>query len=1524
MNKVIDIQDGIKDLIDKNRETYKINLSRIISDFRGEKQTTNDYRGRQLLELLQNADDARTNKTHIHLDTKNQLLRIANNGDKFDLNGIQSLLIANLSSKHKKEFIGNKGLGFRSILNWTSKINIITREFKLTFSPEIAQQRFYEFIPDLREREKIIHQNNKYLSKNEVPFAILALPEHNKGEENQQWETIIELKYHKKYEGEILEQLEAISPRILLFLNHTDEIEISGTGSLDTRIKRHFLNDDKTEIQINDNQWHVYNSGEVLYPDSDDKYYQFKIAWQDDLSDEDSTFFTYFPTEVDTQLPFLIHATFELNQSRNDLLKGDENQFLLSEIAKAIGEIAVTRIRNNESSDWRAFQFLEPLNYNNNSKLDSFFAKLSELQNELEIYPCVDNTYCVLEEAVFYTDEFSDWVIHNNVAEFFEDLLISVDDNELPDETFRYYSDEGWLEIISKVTHEIIDLHERALLIKILTGRSFHEIHNSKVNLPLLLDTKNNIIIESIQAFILSKTDIEQYRIPKYVDISFMSGELYEELLTVLEDEISYKWNGQEHKSRPLKRIIVDVVNIGSNDITDVIRNIVMTSDREMKVSEGETRNNIAIELVESLFSIYQLNPDRRNRINLNVPLLNKNLDLCPATDLYLGEDFELGEPTSIIFKDIFEDKDYIAGNEFWELEEGGYAYLENFFEWLGVNRLTKTNSKPKYLRRDQSDGYTDFVFSNTSWPENNSHKDYTVLEISDFKKISSHINFSLEALIAWLITDSRLFNQLDFYNEDSFSYSYHNKVTPVNKKPSFIYYQIKEHYLKNLDSKFITELNFAKELGYSSIDFEHRIFRDLDISEDEIYSVLNQLNISLSFNDLEPEEVYGLMSELSKKDPEGKYARKIYYELAFNYFRTNKDIAYSDFTPEYKLLAKRKNKKSYISVSEVYYSDNSTLPSKIAEDFWMLDFPKRAGESQVSKYFGVKTFKDVQIRIENDSIKISHVSQEFQSWLDKIKPYLLTYRLQSIKSSIEKTEADELKKVEISIVSSLTYSIKKGEEKHLFPGEFLPKTNGKDYYLCVKQNTTLENIKNTPNVCEAFAEIMCMLFKVNDHKDDYRAVFKDRNNLIDTQYLINVKSLEEYYKKALELLGISTEEFNFWSKVYNYKGLTLKNSIKETDELYRAIQTDLGIDILRHIKNLDYENLDSIESAKMLKEIIRKLDIPLNVIFDTNSSGIFNYHKHNIETEILDNEKLFDSCLWKNLKSNPDQQKNLIPLQRKYELLVDSKKIENNLYNNRFTFKVDYFNLLKDTVHTEFDVVLAPGNEYTITRFLEYDEILEEIQLAENDIEDEKIRSLLYFQGNENKLRGLLKVEEEGEDTEVGSSAEKPTGEIIFSNTEKVIPKSNKKSKGKNSGWSHGNKDVKRNNRAGKSAEEYVYYTLLASENVQEVKWVSGFSNTSDRSDTKHYDIRYKTVGSDSWKYLEVKSFNGSYFHLSKSEKEEAIRRGKDYEIALVFQEEIHILKDYFIKEIEFENNDKYYATPADYIITLKITKEK
>jgi len=1518
-------EDVLK-LIEENRDTYK-QVKRITSDYRLEKGTTESYNGRQILELLQNADDAKTDTVVIELDRENHTLSISNNGNPFTAEeGIASLMIAHTSSK-KREFIGNKGLGFRSILNWVTEVKIKTKTDTVVFSQEIAKAEFKTLSKEAQR--KLIVDNKEYLSEGEVPFAILAIPRLYTNKEPSGSQTTIELKYISDNE-EVIEgiegQLSLLAPEILLFLNHIKTIEVKDSqGILDKSLSR-FTNDSGAKITINDATWNIKDSGDVLYKTvkGKEQYYRYKIAWKDDLSDVNSKFFTYFPTQERTHLPFLIHATLDLDPTRNHINNSKDNINLLSEIAKSIGDIAENSIRK-ETSDWSSYKFLTVDRANENEILKDFYKTIADFKNTLKIFPCVDGSYCTYEDAVFYGDEFSNWVIRNKVESLFTDLIIP--ENIEADLNYgSEYSEEGWQEILASVTTQIPSIFERAQLIKLLTSWSFRKIHSSKNKVPLLIDNAGDPISEYNQAFMMNRKDIEKYFIPKAVEISFMSDGLYTELIKVFEEEIKEKRIENEHRSRPLKRLISDIVNIGSNDITDVIRHIVTTSENKIKATEenDDGKLKIVTEMVKSLFSIYQVNPDRRNSINLDVPLLNKNLEVSYGKDLFLGEGYDTGITTAVIFKDIFDDANYVLDNDYWELEDNGISYLDNFFLWLGVNRITKTKQITEQLHRDDENSFTKFVFNQTSWPENNSHKEYKVTEITNFESIVNHPNFSIEILVAWIISDGYISRQLSFDNEDAFSYSFHNKVTPVNDNPSYIYYQVAENYLNGLNTKFIADLDFAKELGYNSINFEHQVFKALSISENKIIDVLHQLKVSRLFNDLEVDEVYSILQELEGINPEEKYARKI-YNLAFSFFKLKKNFDYANKIKDYKLLAKKRNKKEYISVDKVYYSDNSTLPSKIAEDFWVFDFPKRSGESQISKYFGVKTFKDVDLQIYQDSIRESVADVEFQKWFDKIKPYILTYRLSSIKDSIQKNEADELRKVDIKLVSSLRYAIENGESKNLLSGEFLPSPTSQGFYLCVEQNTTLEIVKDTPKICEAFAEILCVLFKVNEHKDNYRTTFKDKNSLKDTIFTIEVNSLTEHYNQALELLGISRDESRFWFKVYELGNKNFPIAVKDSDELAELVLNDFGFKISKQFKNIDYTDFNDQLSIDFLKAITSELEIPITHLFEDDFNGIINYHKAQFENKRNDLKEDFNTSLWKHLNQNKELQKYLINFQEKYENLIYGQVIENSLLNNRFELELNYLDALKQLVSKEFGIQIKESSEVSMIKILpEYKSLLKESKFNEIDIEESEIRSLFYFKNNEDKIISYLTaIIESNENEDSNEPEEEVTGEIIYSSSTKLSHTFSNGKSSKNGNWNHNDKVVKRNKLSGKKAEQIVFNSLKKSEDVAKVEWVSSFSNTSDKSDNKHYDIRYKLNDNPNWKYLEVKSFNGTYFHLSRSEKKEAIKRGKDFEIALVIDGQVHILKDYFNEDVDFDNNDLFYASPSDYIISLQLKKE-
>ena len=122
-----------------------------------EKRDVKGYHGREILELLQNADDAYQKsieldekpecELEVEIIYKNNVLIVSNTGTFFDKDGIKAIVQGNNSPKAGK-LIGNKGTGFRSVLNWANRIRIFSGNFNVEFSKEIAD--------DFRNEECIV------------------------------------------------------------------------------------------------------------------------------------------------------------------------------------------------------------------------------------------------------------------------------------------------------------------------------------------------------------------------------------------------------------------------------------------------------------------------------------------------------------------------------------------------------------------------------------------------------------------------------------------------------------------------------------------------------------------------------------------------------------------------------------------------------------------------------------------------------------------------------------------------------------------------------------------------------------------------------------------------------------------------------------------------------------------------------------------------------------------------------------------------------------------------------------------------------------------------------------------------------------------------------------------------------------------------------------------------------------------------------------------------------------------------
>jgi hypothetical protein len=139
----------IQQMVETKKSVYLLDPNEIISAYRREVADIEGYHGRELLELLQNAVDELESATDkfVHIELSGNILKFSNNGSVFTTAGITSLMYTNFSPKfNNRRYIGNKGTGFRSVLNWSNSVKIFSGSLSVKFSADSADELLCELL----------------------------------------------------------------------------------------------------------------------------------------------------------------------------------------------------------------------------------------------------------------------------------------------------------------------------------------------------------------------------------------------------------------------------------------------------------------------------------------------------------------------------------------------------------------------------------------------------------------------------------------------------------------------------------------------------------------------------------------------------------------------------------------------------------------------------------------------------------------------------------------------------------------------------------------------------------------------------------------------------------------------------------------------------------------------------------------------------------------------------------------------------------------------------------------------------------------------------------------------------------------------------------------------------------------------------------------------------------------------------------------------------------------------------------
>lgn len=740
--------------IEETINVYRCSKDRITSDYNSEKNAVKDYKGRELFELIQNSDDAQAKKISIDLDIKEQTLTISNDGKPFSLNGYSSIFLHHNSAKKSEEFIGNKGLGFRSILSWAGEITIKSNGCALVFSSEISN--------------KILHE--KIDVDPSVKAATLVFPKIiNKCPCETPWATQVIIKFNRSSLDDIKKQLLELNDTkyLLEFLNNIEELCIN-----------------ENVIKKDNKNCHIFKSKKEQFPNTasfiteEDIYkkYEIKAIYSETDVFTKEPLYSYLPTKVRLYLPVLIHATFELDSARNYIPATDKNKYIFDQIIAYLKEIVIDHTQNE--CNWIPYDLL---NYKQEAveieKDFCFYSKLKTLQRTLKIIPCLDNEYRTIDKAIFLEKELTEY-LDRLQTEYHIELPSSFNRVAKVNSYNLSSENEILLEDISKLSNNISghknEIEIRTNLIYLLKNKLVCLLPENLENLDkdsLFIDNNNNIIKYNQRIF-THKTLKEELAIPSFVNITFLSSKLLHSLLK------KYECNDDDYY-RQLQRILKDIAQIYTYEPVPIIEQIISDTRTIIEKNKEYALSNIK-EMIKVISKIWS---PRTAAIRVSVPLISDDHRIIYTdSGIFFNSSYMNGYMTEFLCKDYVKNtnQSFILDKEEW-VESCDISNIEEFFKWLGV----KETIEPDFFK----------------------HNPEVVIN-----------NFSLEQLILYFSRNIGLLYEDNFNSKEIICSHYHLNNYVINcKNLPFINIDFKlekKLLLKNFDVKEYTINNILKELG--------------------------------------------------------------------------------------------------------------------------------------------------------------------------------------------------------------------------------------------------------------------------------------------------------------------------------------------------------------------------------------------------------------------------------------------------------------------------------------------------------------------------------------------------------------------------------------------------------------------------------------------------------------------------------------------------------------------------------------
>ncbi|MCD8739058.1 DUF3883 domain-containing protein [Mucilaginibacter roseus] len=1554
----------------------------IIEHFQAEQRNIESYNGRQLLEMLQNADDAsgpaKNKKALIRLD--NNVLTISNNGEAFTKEGYRSLFYLHRSHKPmQKNKIGQKGLGFRSVLSWAEHVEIESGGSCVGFSERYAT----DFLQMLINKDPGLLPMLKSSTPN-IGMAILRVPKLLEAEVTEPvYQTTIRLTLKPHVLKDVQDQIDTIiSAETMLFLNHLDEIEIDSPGRsvIFSRRKKAgkvtVTTNDRREKKQDSKTWNVqYKSGKRK-----SKQYELSLAWTDGLDDTIGTLFSFFKTDVKLPFPGLVHGTFELTDDRNNLIIDTEghNEFLIEQLA-ALLVVGAQKIAAEDKPSYKPLQLLNIDFEKVDKKLETLGLK-SALRSRIKehaLFPTVNGKYIKVADEPVYCESPIPEILQ---GEGLDELLLSTTDATLASfvKSFFdfYYLLTSFTGFIADRLHQLSVAKIARLIHYVITNPNYKEdLRSPKFKLddcPPFLPAEDMRAIPWTSRVFLPNGEKQAFTLPDEVKVAFLNNDVSNAFLQVFEvDDLSAVSSK------------LNVLGLHQYSFADICQLLIDHYHEDDKKQVQE--------LHQYLFPIFkkELVPEPLTR---RVRVVTAKGNTAWADDTYLGIEFG-----NALAQQLYaHDKNRLLG-VFPSQQAANLSRHISYALWLGCLKMPKYRIVNLNWDDPNTEQYADFAtrafdFKKQIADYGTQFKDYSQFEqelrylkhinvgqFDDMPRILAKVRPA--TLFLWLKEDDRLRKVL----EDPFESSANARITFELKGKSSdrtVPHRQIRNYTKWLIahtawlpvesgrkaeparcclSKTITK-QYSPYVEKPMLKTA-QLAEQLSIAETVVETMLVSCGVHQEISTFGMDTLYDMLTSLPESDTAGSAAPALYREIIKNYDVNRLDAshaAYQQFLKNGKVLCHLGKQRLYVPVGEAFYIHTKSYGDNLLKRFPLINIDRKSGSIRVRKLFGVQPLEKITFQFRS-APTLHFLNNQFQEEFNHFKALVYVLRMDL---DTRNDSHSRIKRMRVQLVTAIeaTYQFKNGEPEdfELDAHEFVNLRT--EFYLKISEDyRSLDDLRESIEFADALAEIFTAVLPVEEHRSFIRELYRVRRSRREELLL---KELDENNNfkivRARKILDIVDDlRLSFWQAFQLALPKPTKADIRDEQSLQRYFSKNLALDPALSVQLAEpehYNNLTELETEELFYPLFQQFRVNFS-IFNRHFSGIDFVHLFKDRLEDLKRIAAaeFNASLYEQLRTTTVNE------QKKYFQTVD--RYDHLGYDPADSYVSDmaiYFKALVSG-QLKIDLSLKPSDFNANTLIADsINELLQNgVQFSEIFLLKKEVQSLLIFR----QFQALMQLFEEfkskepetrtgeqgnGQRIKIGDkiidfdnyvSLAEQALELVDLTKFKLKPSKTEAietgggPKGKSGGKSGSRKVIfgsAGEEQIGFVAELYAKYALQNRFGGDNVQWVSENAYRAEGKFSseagKGYD--FEVTDHDRLRYIEVKAVMDvtSGFKMTDTEMAKALALPEKYDLLIIEnilsgKPSFRYLRSpfRFKKEESLLDNPQFTVTNDNYIVRLR-----